>query len=110
MSTSPALLPDGRVVAAGKSGTAYVLDGQHLGGVGGQVAQTATSCADDIDGGAAVSAPVVYLPCLSGPIAISVSASPPQARVLWRSSVGGGPPSWPGAWCGRSARPDSSTG
>jgi outer membrane protein assembly factor BamB len=92
MSTAPALLADGQVVAAGKAGIAYVLDGIHLGGIGGQSAQLAAACTDDIDGGAVTSGSTVYLPCLAGPVAVAVSASPPGARVIWRSAVGGGPP------------------
>ena len=34
----------------------------------------------------------VYLPCLSGTIAVQASASPPALRLLWRAPVGGGPP------------------
>ena len=34
----------------------------------------------------------VYLPCLSGPIAVQVSATPAGLRPLWSASVGGGPP------------------
>jgi LPXTG-motif cell wall-anchored protein len=39
-----------------------------------------------------VAGSIVYLPCLSGPIAVQVSDSPAGLRLLWRSSVGGGPP------------------
>ena len=35
---------------------------------------------------------VVYLPCLSGPIAVQATDSPAGLRLLWSSSVGGGPP------------------
>ena len=38
-STQPALLPDGMLLADGKSGTAYLVSAARLGGVGGQVAQ-----------------------------------------------------------------------
>ena len=34
----------------------------------------------------------VYLPCLSGPVAVRVGASPPSLRVLWISKKGAGPP------------------
>ncbi len=34
----------------------------------------------------------VYLPCLSGTIAVQTSTSPVGLRLLWSSSVGGGPP------------------
>ena len=34
----------------------------------------------------------VYLPCLSGPVAIRVTTSPPRLHQRWSSDVGGGPP------------------
>ncbi len=92
LSTAPALLGDGQVLAAGKSQVAYLLDGAHLGGIGGQSAMLHTGCGDDIDGGDAVVGQTVFLPCLNGPIALAVATSPPGLHVLWRSSVGGGPP------------------
>jgi polyvinyl alcohol dehydrogenase (cytochrome) len=92
MSTAVALLSDGQVVAAGKARTVYLLNGTSLGGIGGQQAQLADACGSDIDGGVAVDGMTVYLPCLSGPIAVQVSDSPAGLRLLWSSSVGGGPP------------------
>ncbi len=92
LSTAPALLPDGQVVAAGKSGVAYLLDGARLGGIGGQEDALPGACPDDIDGGVAVVDPTVFLPCLSGTIAVRASASPHALRLLWRAPVGGGPP------------------
>ena len=38
LSMEPVLLPDGQVVVAGKSRIAFLLDGTHLGGIGGQQA------------------------------------------------------------------------
>jgi hypothetical protein len=92
MSMAPAVLSDGQVVLAGKSRIVYLLDGSHLGGIGGQEATLASGCGDDIDGGAAWQATTVYLPCVTGPIAVKVSGSPPGLHVEWRSTVGGGPP------------------
>ena len=40
-STAPVLLADGEVLIAGKSQIAYLLDGAHLGGIGGQQASLA---------------------------------------------------------------------
>jgi outer membrane protein assembly factor BamB len=91
-STVPTLLSDGQVVLAGKSRTIYLLQGSHLGGIGGQVSTLASPCQDDIDGGAAVVGLTVYLPCLSGTVAVRVTASPPGLRLLWNSGKGGGPP------------------
>ncbi len=92
LSTAPALLADGQVVAAGKSRTVYLLNGSSLGGIGRQEASLAGACGDDIDGGVAVEGTTVYLPCLSGTVAVQASASPAGLRLLWSSSVGGGPP------------------
>ena len=90
LSTAPALLADGQVVAAGKSRTVYLLKGSSLGGIGRQEASLTGACGDDIDGGVAVESTTVYLPCLSGTVA--VRASPAGLRLLWSSAVGGGPP------------------
>jgi outer membrane protein assembly factor BamB len=92
MSTVPALLSDGQVVEAGKSRLAYLLDGSHLGGIGGEEASLGTGCQDDIDGGVAVVGTTVYLPCLTGIIAVRASSSPNGLRVLWSATAGGGPP------------------
>jgi hypothetical protein len=92
LSTDVALLPGSQVLAGGKSGRVYLLNGSSLGGIGGQRAQLADACGNDIDGGFAVEGSVVYLPCLNGPVAVRAATSPAGLRVLWTSSVGGGPP------------------
>ena len=92
MSTEPALLASGQVVGAGKSGMAYLLDGSHVGGIGGEEASLATGCGNDVDGGTAVVGMTVFLPCVSGIIAVRASSSPPGLRDLWNSGKGGGPP------------------
>jgi polyvinyl alcohol dehydrogenase (cytochrome) len=92
MSMAPALLADGQVVLAGKSRIVYLLDGTHLGGIGGQEASLDAACSEDIDGGSAVVGTTVYLPCPTGPVAITVTASPASLSVQWTSRVGGGPP------------------
>ena len=92
MSTVPVLLSDGQVLLTGKSRIVYLLNGAHLGGIGGQQAATGQVCGDDIDGGAAVAGTTAYLPCLSGIIAVRATRSPAAVRLLWRSGTGGGPP------------------
>jgi len=92
MSTEPALLPDGQVIAAGKGQLVYLLDGTHLGGIGRQQARLGQACGDNIDGGNAVVGMTVYLPCLSGIIAVKATSSPPSLHLVWSSGVGGGPP------------------
>jgi outer membrane protein assembly factor BamB len=92
LSMAPALLSNGQVVVAGKSGIAYLLNGTRLGGIGGQLAARGPICNDDIDGGSAVVGTTVYLPCLGGIVAVRVQASPAGLRQLWSSGTGGGPP------------------
>jgi outer membrane protein assembly factor BamB len=92
MSVPPTLLSDGDVVLAGKSRIVYLLDGSHLGGMGSELASLGPVCNDDIDGGSAVLGTTVFLPCLSGVIAVQASSSPPALRSLWSSGTGGGPP------------------
>ncbi len=92
ISTVPALLSNGQVLAAGKSRIAYLLDAGHLGGIGGEASSLGTGCQDDIDGGVAIIGTTVYLPCLTGIIAVRATSAPAGLRVLWSSGVGGGPP------------------
>jgi len=92
LSMAPALLADGQVVVSGKSRVAYLLDGGHLGGVGGDVANVPNVCGGDVDGAAVVLGTLVILPCTVGPVALRVGASPTSLTVLWSATVGGGPP------------------
>ena len=91
MSTAPVLLPDGQVILAGKSRIVYLLNGAHLGGIGGQQATLGSACGNDIDGGAAVVGMTVYLPCISGIVAVRAARSPPALHLLWSSGTSGGP-------------------
>jgi hypothetical protein len=92
LSTAPALLDNGEVVAAGKDGAAYLLDGAHLGGIGGEQSSVKSACGQAIDGGMAVVATTIYLPCLSGPVAVQATSKSAGLRLLWRATAGGGPP------------------
>jgi outer membrane protein assembly factor BamB len=92
LSMEPALLSDGQVVVAGKSRAVFLLDGSHLGGIGGQQAMLGSACNDDIDGGSAVVGTTVYLPCLSGIVAVQARATPAAIHLLWSSKTAGGPP------------------
>src|SRR5262249_30718205 len=49
MSTAPALLPSGQVIASGKSRNVYLLNGARLGGIGGQQFALRSACPDVID-------------------------------------------------------------
>jgi outer membrane protein assembly factor BamB len=82
---SPVLV-SGRVLAAGKRGTAYLLDPAHLGGIGGQLSQL-SGCTPF--GGAAVAGNVAYLPCTDGIRAFSVSGN--TMSSVWHSTLSGSP-------------------
>ena len=84
-STSPALLADGQILQVGKSGTGYLLDARHLGGIGGQIASGQVCSAF---GGDAVSGSTVYVPCLTGGLA-AVSTAGNRVTVLWRGPAAG---------------------
>ncbi|MGC2484745.1 MAG: PQQ-binding-like beta-propeller repeat protein [Acidimicrobiales bacterium] len=92
MSTAPMLLADGQVVLVGKSRIAYLLRASHLGGIGHEETSLGGLCDQDVDGGGVVDGSTVYIPCLSGPVALRVGTSPPSLRLLWSSGIGGGPP------------------
>jgi hypothetical protein len=88
-SAQPALLAGGRLLALGKSGTAYLLRSARLGGIGGQVAQAPVCSAY---GAASVQGSTVYEPCEQGGMA-AVSTAGDKIRVLWRgpASASGSP-------------------
>jgi outer membrane protein assembly factor BamB len=77
------------VFVAGKSGTGYVLERGHLGGIGGQVS-SARVCRSY--GGAAVDGDVVYVPCSDGVRAAQIDSTG-QLRVIWHAadSIAGSP-------------------
>jgi len=83
-STQPALLPDGMLLADGKSGTAYLVSAAHLGGVGGQVTQAQVCPAF---GAAAVQGSIVYEPCEQGGLA-AIDTTGNQIHVRWRGPAG----------------------
>ncbi len=94
-SAQPALLVGGRLLALGKSGTAYLVSATHLGGVGGQIAQASVCSAY---GAAAVQGSTVYEPCAQGGMA-AVGTAGDTIRVLWRgpASAAGSPVAGGGA-------------
>ena len=86
-SASPVLLPNGIVFQVGKLRTAYVLRQSHLGGIGGQLNETAHFCPGaDPDGGAAQWNGTVYVPCGDGVTAATPTTAAPT--VTWRSTAG----------------------
>lgn len=80
-SMGPLLLPGSRrVIAAGKAGAVFLLDTEHLGGVGGQLSRIAGCQAF---GGGAVVVGAALLPCEQG--LTRVSFSDDKLAVQWRS-------------------------
>jgi len=92
MSTEPVLLPDGQVILAGKSQVVYLLNGNHLGGIGKQQAEISPVCSTNIDGGTAHVGMTAFLPCESGVLAVKATRSPAALHVLWSANVSSGPP------------------
>ncbi len=82
-STTPALLPNGKVFEVGKSTIAYVLDQDHLGHIGGQVASSTFCFAD---GGSADLDGTLFVPCSNGVESVTPTAAPPAAN--WSTSSG----------------------
>jgi outer membrane protein assembly factor BamB len=79
-SMAPALLSDGSIVSAGKSGQGYLLHSDHLGGVGGQ-AQEMDLCS--AYGGAAVLGARAFLPCTDGAREVKVESG--KMTVGWHA-------------------------
>ena len=82
-SQGPTVVGRSWVFVAGKSGTAYVLRQNALGGIGGEVS-SASLCRSF--GGTAVVGDVVYVPCTDGLRAVRIS-SRGTMTVLWRASA-----------------------
>ena len=81
--TGPALLPGGQILQVGKSGIGYLLNAANLGGVGGQLTERSLCVAF---GGTAVQGTTVYVPCLSGVMAVDAAGG--RLRIRWRSPAG----------------------
>lgn len=87
-SLGPVRLTDGRVVAIGKDGMAYLLAAGNLGGVGGQV--SSVDIGESAFGAAAVSGQMVFVPCSGALLGLRINGQTMQ--VAWRLSGGAGPP------------------
>jgi outer membrane protein assembly factor BamB len=92
LGTGDPMLVDGFVFQIGKTDIAYVLRQGHLGGKEGALSSLSV-CSGDPDGGRAVQASVVYIPCPNGVTAVKVSAKSPYLKKLWTDNDGaaGGP-------------------
>ena len=83
-STSPVLLPNGRVFQVGKSGIGYLLDAEHLGGVGGQL-HFGSVCQGSAFGGIAHDGDTMYVPCSDGVVQVTVEGD--SFGVGWTTPV-----------------------
>ena len=86
-SMGPVLLAGGWVLAAGKSGTIYLLRADALGGVGGQ-AQSLSGC--HAYGGAATLGMHAFLPCTEGVMEVTVAPGP-RLVLGWQAAPTGSP-------------------
>jgi outer membrane protein assembly factor BamB len=86
-SLGPVLLSNGYVLIAGKSGTAYSLKANALGGVGGQVQELKLCSAY---GGAASVGNQAFLPCTGGVQAVQVGDDG-KLTPGWQAKVNGSP-------------------
>ena len=89
-SVGPVLLGGGRLFAIGKEGVGVTLSASNLGGIGGQLFQ-ADVCGGGSFGGTAYQAPLLFVPCTDGLVALRVSGN--SFSTAWRSdSFNAGPP------------------
>jgi outer membrane protein assembly factor BamB len=111
-SLGPVLLPNNRVLAVGKTGAAYLLDGAKLGHVGGALASA--QIGSSAFGAAAVTGSMVFVPC-SGAL-VGIQAAGDRIVVAWSLSGGHCPPIvaagqvWSLAYDGRLTAVDPETG
>jgi putative pyrroloquinoline-quinone binding quinoprotein len=81
-SVGPTVLDDRQVFQVGKDGVGYLLDLDHLGGVGGQRFQRSLTGGCYAIGATAYRAPYVYVPCDHSLTAVRVSGG--RFDVAWR--------------------------
>jgi outer membrane protein assembly factor BamB len=72
-STGPVLLPASRVFQVGKSGIGYLLDAEHLGGVGGELHSGTVCNGGRAFGGIARDGNTLFVPCSSGIVQVIVT-------------------------------------
>jgi outer membrane protein assembly factor BamB len=87
-SLGPVLLPNGRALAVGKSGMAYLLDSGKLGQVGGELASI--KIGSSAFGAAATTGSMVFVPCTQALVALRVTGD--TIEVAWSVRGGAGPP------------------
>lgn len=90
-SVGPAVLGDQMIFQIGKEGVGYLLDGGHLGGIGGQV-YSGSVCAGAY-GGTAHTPERIFVPCTDGLFALTLDETSRSFAVAWHSeSFAAGPP------------------
>ena len=110
-STAPALLADGQVVAAGKSHIAYLLNSGTPRRASATSRRSSTGPARRHRRRRRRSRRrTVYLPCLTGPVAVRGRHRPRPCTSFGVPHSGGGPPIVAGGSSGRSARTARSSG
>jgi hypothetical protein len=81
----------GRVFQIGKGGVGYLLDGEHLGGIGGELS-SGQVCGGSF-GGTAHTLDSIYVPCTDGLVALTVGEDDRSFVQRWRSTAfDAGPP------------------
>ena len=89
-STPPAFVGN-YVLQVGKGHIGYLMNRNHLGGIGGQVAEMPL-CNKDPDGGLAVHGSIIYVPCGDGVTAVRITDRAPYMSVLWTAPATNGVP------------------
>ena len=83
--TGPVLLPGNRVFQVGKGGIGYLLNAEHLGGIGGQL-HSGTVCGDGrAFGGVAHDGNTLFVPCSNGVVQVIVSGD--TFKVGWTAPL-----------------------
>jgi len=88
-SLTPTVLPNGNLFQVGKEGVGYLLNGTHLGGIGGAI-YNASVCAGAYGGTARVGN-VVIVPCTNGLTAVGVGPSSFSLDWTTSSFIAGSP-------------------
>ena len=87
-SLGPVLLSNGRVLAVGKTGVAYLLDAAKLGQVGAPLASAQVN--SSAFGAAATLGSMAFVPCSGALVAVQTAGD--KITIAWRLSGGSGPP------------------
>jgi len=111
-SLGPVLLADGRVLAAGKAGVAYLADAANLGHVGRPLASL--DIGSGAFGAAATAGSTAFIPCTEALVALDAKGD--KLAVAWTLRGGSGPPIvaagavWALGYDGKLRAVDSATG